>query len=165
MPWPRTEPVSPALEGGFTTPGPPGNFLSTLLKCHLYYSAVSSRLWDPGGRECPASRFGPVQNPPANAGATGDRGLISGLGRSPGEGNGNPLQYSCLGNPTDRGAWWVTVHGIAKSQRWLSDWACPHRGLVRACWGDCFYECEIGVHKVCLCLQSLPPWRSDKWRI
>ena len=46
----------------------------------------------------------------------GDLGLIPGLGRSPGEGNGNPLQYSCLGNPMDRGAWWDTIHGIAKSQ-------------------------------------------------
>jgi len=51
----------------------------------------------------------------------GDLGLIPGLGRSPGEGNGNPLQYSCLGNPMDRGAWWVTVHGVAKSQTRLSD--------------------------------------------
>ena len=49
---------------------------------------------------------------PANA---GDAGAIPGLGRSPGEGNSNPLQYSCLGNPMDRGAWWATVHGIAKS--------------------------------------------------
>ena len=52
-----------------------------------------------------------VKNPPANA---GDTGSISELGRSPGEGNGNPLQYSCLGNPLDRGAWWATVHGVAK---------------------------------------------------
>ena len=52
-----------------------------------------------------------VNNPPANA---GDMGLIPGLGRSPGEGNGNPFQYSCLENPTDRGAWWATVHGVAK---------------------------------------------------
>ena len=44
----------------------------------------------------------------------GDQDLIPGLGRSPGEGNGNPLQYSCLGNPMDRGAWWATVHGVAK---------------------------------------------------
>ena len=43
------------------------------------------------------------------------------LGRSPGEGNGNPLQYSCLGNPMDRGVWWVTVYGVTKSQTWLSD--------------------------------------------
>ena len=52
-----------------------------------------------------------VKNVPANA---RDADLIPGLGRSPGEGNGNPLQYSCLENPTDRGAWWATVNGIAK---------------------------------------------------
>ena len=46
----------------------------------------------------------------------GDLDLIPRLGRSPGEGNGTPLQYSCLGNATDRGAWWATVHGVAKSQ-------------------------------------------------
>ena len=51
----------------------------------------------------------------------GDLGLIPGSGRSPGEGNGNPLQYSCLGNPMDRGAWRATVHGVAKSQTRLSD--------------------------------------------
>ena len=45
----------------------------------------------------------------------GDQGSIPGSGRSPGEGNGNPLQYSCLGNPTEGGAWWPTVHGVAKS--------------------------------------------------
>ena len=46
---------------------------------------------------------------------------IPGLGRSPGEGNGNPLQYSCLENPMDRGAWWAIIHGVAKSQIQLSD--------------------------------------------
>ena len=51
----------------------------------------------------------------------GDLGLIPGSGRSPGEGNCNPLQYSCLGNPMDRGAEWATVHGVAKSQTRLSD--------------------------------------------
>ena len=51
-----------------------------------------------------------------NAGAVGDVGLNPGLGRSPGGGHGNPLQYSCLGNPIDRGAWWATVHGVAKSR-------------------------------------------------
>ena len=45
----------------------------------------------------------------------GDLGLIPGSERSPGEGNGNPLQYSCLGNPMDRGAWWATVHGVTKT--------------------------------------------------
>ena len=52
-----------------------------------------------------------VKNPPADA---GDVGLIPGLGRSPGEGNGNPLQYSCLGNPIDKGAWPATVHRVAE---------------------------------------------------
>ena len=55
-----------------------------------------------------------VKNPPANAGGPRDVGLIPGSGRSPGEGNGNPLQYSCLGNPINRGAWRATVHGVAK---------------------------------------------------
>ena len=59
-----------------------------------------------------------VKNSPANA---GDVGSIPGWGRSPGEGNGNPLQYSCLENPTDRGEWRARVHGIAKSQIQLSD--------------------------------------------
>ena len=52
-----------------------------------------------------------VKNPPANA---GDTGSIPGLGRSPGEGNGNPLQYSCLENPMDRGAWWAPVNRVAE---------------------------------------------------
>ena len=52
-----------------------------------------------------------VKNPPANA---RDADLIPGLGRSPGKGNGNPLQYSCLGNPVFRGAWQATVHGVTK---------------------------------------------------
>ena len=52
----------------------------------------------------------------ASACNAGDLGLTPGLGRSPGEGNGNPLQYSCLENPTDGGAWQATVHGVAKSR-------------------------------------------------
>ena len=53
--------------------------------------------------------------------STGDPGSIPGSGRSTGEGNGYPLQYSCLGNPMDRGAWQGQVHGVAKSQTQLSD--------------------------------------------
>ena len=62
----------------------------------------------PGGSEVKASACN-----------TGDLGLNPALGRSPGEGNGNPLQYSCLENPVDSGAWWGTVHGVTKSHaRW-----------------------------------------------
>ena len=56
-----------------------------------------------------------VKNPPANTGDTGNLGSIPELGRSPGGGNGNPLQYSFLGNPMDGGEWQTTVHGVAKS--------------------------------------------------
>ena len=61
-----------------------------------------------------------VKNPPADAGNAGDAGLIPGSGRSPGGGHGNPFQYSCLENPMDGGAWWVTVHGVAKNWTRLS---------------------------------------------
>ena len=64
----------------------------------------------PGGSEVKAS-----------ASNAGDLGSIPGSGRSPGEGNGNPLQYSCLENPMDGGAWWATAHGVAKSRTRLSD--------------------------------------------
>ena len=57
-----------------------------------------------------------VKNLPTNAADLGDVGLIPGSGRSPGGGHSNPLQYSCLENPIDRGAWWPTVRGVAKSQ-------------------------------------------------
>ena len=56
----------------------------------------------------------------ANAGDVGDVSLIPGLGKSPGEGNGNPLEYVCLENPIDRGDWRATVHGVAKSRTRLS---------------------------------------------
>ena len=64
----------------------------------------------------------------ASAYNAGDLGLIPGSGRSPGEGNGNPLQYSCLENPMDRGPWGATIHGVAKSQTQLSNFSvcvCP----------------------------------------
>ena len=74
------------------------------------YSLVFS-LWDfPGGSEDKASDS-----------ITGDLGSIPGSGSSPGEGNGNLLQYSCPENPMDGGAWWATVHGVAKSRTPLSD--------------------------------------------
>ena len=61
-----------------------------------------------------------VKNPPANAGDIRDAGSIPGSGRSPGVGNGNLLQYSCLKNSMDRGACRATIHGVAKSQTRLS---------------------------------------------
>ena len=67
-----------------------------------------------------------VKNSPDNVGDIRDAGSIPGLGRSPGGGHGNPLQYSCLENPMDRGAWRAAVHRVAKSWTWLSDLACMH---------------------------------------
>ena len=68
-----------------------------------------------------------VKNLPANV---GDLGLIPGLGRSPGEGNGNSLQYSCIGNPKDRGAWQATVHEVTKSRTRLSTHTEPNADLL-----------------------------------
>ena len=76
-----------------------------------------------------------------------DPGLIPGLGRSPGEGNGNPLQYSCLENPMDREAWQVTVHGVAKSRTRLSDFTSPHLTKVI----DCVLNRLNFLHSICLC--------------
>ena len=67
--------------------------------------------------------------------SAGDSGSISGLGRSPGAGNGSPLQYSCLENPVDRGAWWATVRVVAKSQTRLSD-----RERAHATWSHLCYS-------------------------
>ena len=66
---------------------------------------------------------GSVGKESACARVTGDVGLNPGSGRSPGGGHGNPFQYSCLGNPMDRGTWWATVHGVKKSGTQLSNWA------------------------------------------
>ena len=70
-----------------------------------------------------------VKNPPANAGDIRDVGSIPGSGRSPGGEHGNPLQYSCLENPLDRGAWWATVHGVEKSQTKLKQLSKPAKTL------------------------------------
>ena len=79
-----------------------------------------------------------------NAGDIGDTGSIPGSGRSPGEGNGNSIQYSCLGNPMDRGAWRATVHGVTKSQTQLNNWACTHTPSVRS------FRC-LGLVETLLC--------------
>ena len=82
-----------------------------------------------------------LKNLSANAGNVRDAGLIPGSGRSLGRGNGNPLQYSCLENPTDRGAWPAIVHRAAKSLTRLSNWECthtsyPHRQIPEYEWLD-----------------------------
>ena len=97
LPDPGIEPGSPALEADALTSEPPGKS-----------ACISYFYWYPMGFPSGTA----VKNPPANA---GDTGLIPGSGRSPGEGNGNPFQYSCLENSMDRGAWRATVHGVAKS--------------------------------------------------
>ena len=79
-------------------------------KRHLFWVLVLEGLNFPGGSDSKASAYN-----------VGDPGSIPGSGRSPGEGNGNPLQYSCLENSTDGGAWLATVHGVAKSRIRLSD--------------------------------------------
>ena len=70
-----------------------------------------------------------IKNPPVDAGDTRDAGSIPESGRSPGGGRGSPLQYSCLENPMDRGAWRATVHGVAESQTRLSDLVGTHAYL------------------------------------
>ena len=71
-----------------------------------------------------------VKNLPASTGDAGDVGSVPGVGRSLGEGHGYPLQYSCLENPMDRGAWWTTVYGVAKSQTQLSNRPCIYAWLL-----------------------------------
>ena len=79
---------------------------------------VTEQGWGAASRAggCKEYTFLTVKNPPVNAGGIRDAGLIPGTGRSPGGRHGNLLHYSCLENPMDRGAWWATVPGVAKSQ-------------------------------------------------
>ena len=76
-----------------------------------------------------------------NAGDTGDVGLIPGLKRSSGEGNGNPLQYSCQKNPMDRGAWWAIVHGVTKESDTTS-------------WLNNSHHLETGLYLICFVLRE-----------
>ena len=83
-----------------------------------------------------------VKNPTDNAGDIRDMGSTPGLGRSPGGGHGNPLQYSCLKNPMDRGAWQSTVHRVAKSRtglKRLSAHTCPILGRMFSSIPDLYY--------------------------
>ena len=87
--------------------------------------------------------------------SAGDAGSISGWGRSPGEGNGNPLQYSSLENPMERGAWWAVVHGVANSQTWL-------KWLSRQAHGRCSRSLALGragIIKTRVRYHGTAPWR------
>ena len=123
-----------------------------------------------------------VKNLPADAGDIRDAGSVPSLGRSPGEGQGNPLQYSCLDNPTDRGAWWAIVHRVAKSRtqlKWLNTHLLLFSHLVvsDSLWPHVLQParppCPLPSHRVCpssclsnhlilccllllFCLQSFP---------
>ena len=85
-----------------------------------------------------------VKNLPASAGDVRDTSLIPGLGRSLGGGHGNPLQYSCLENPMDRGAWRATVHSVAKSRTWLK---------------------LLSTHAQDICFQSNTSLRKSTWSV
>ena len=99
----------------------------------MYIYLKSMRLWGQDTlfsqfTECSEYRVSLVAQTIKNLSVNAkDVSSIPGLGRFPGEGNGNPLQYSCLGNPKDREAWWATVHGVTKSRTWLR----AHRQLPR----------------------------------
>ena len=85
---------------------------------HLTYSVRCLRLWASQGVLV-------VKNLPTSAGDVRDAASIPGSGRSPEKGTGNPLQYSCLENPMDKGAWWTTVHSVGQSWTWLK-WPSTH---------------------------------------
>ena len=85
-----------------------------------------------------------IKNLLVNTGVARDAGSILGLGRSPGEGQGNPLQYSCLENPMERGVWWTTVQRVTKSQTWLK---CP------ILFGLCA--------RLCVCVSEGEEWRQN----
>ena len=105
--------------GGTISPEAPGPGAMCSLSASILHLLESFHMCFPGGS------YGKV-----SACNEGDPGSIPGLGRSPGEGNGNPLQYSCLENPMDGGAWWATVNGVAKSQTRLSDFTSPQKPSI-----------------------------------
>ena len=104
-----------------------------------------------------------VKNPPARAGVINEVGSIPGLGRSPGRGHGNPLQYSCLENPMDRGAWWPTVHGSQRVGHDRADLACtPSPPVPLLCPDVCSVHLFLCCHPenwlICTVFQTLEIW-------
>ena len=106
--------VSQFWEPSFTFVRFPGGLVARI--CHFHHHSLGSI---PGLGGIPGGSV--VKNSPTSAGATEDMGSIPESGRSPGEGNGNPLHYSCLGNPMNRGAWQAILHEAAKSQTQFKD--------------------------------------------
>ena len=108
-----------------------------------------------------------VRNPLANAGDVIGAGLIPGLGRFPGGGNGNPLQHSSLENPMDRGGWRATVHKVAESWTWLKWLSMQHtnesRMLVMSSTFQALFYHFLGSRNICYCLEDLVS--SDRWKI
>ena len=102
--------------------------MSPKLSVPLRRDKRSNRCGPYPGESFPGGTCG--KEPAASAGDIKDAGSILGLGRSPGEGHGHPLQYSCLENHMDRGAWQATVHRVSKSRTRLSDLACTHTPLA-----------------------------------
>ena len=103
--------------------------MSLMLLCYLLTVGIQGpQKKNSNFREFPLTHLtkGSINAPAIRWLDTGDSVLISGLGRSPGEENGNPPQYSCLENSMDRGAWQTIVHGVTKSQTWPSNWTHTH---------------------------------------
>ena len=131
---PRSPPSSATTAAAASTPastGYPGasspcrKQVSQMERTRSFGPQEATRTWALGGPPMPqlsagqggASQLAPVvKNSPAHAGDTRDVGSIPGLGRSPGGGHGNPLQFACLESPMDRGAWWAAVQGVTKSR-------------------------------------------------
>ena len=97
-----------------------------------------------------------VKNPSASEGYTRDLGSIPGLGRSPGKGNGNPLQYHCLKSPMDRGAWWATVHGVTKSRSQLS--MRSHTSFTEPNFCCYFYPLMLVLKVICMVIIREGQW-------
>ena len=125
-----------------SSPGQPQVLKSTASGAHGFAGVLGSTSF-PGGSEGKASA--------CNA---GDPGSIPGSGRSPGEGNGNPLQYSCLENPMDGEAWWATAHGVAESRTRLSGITLPSSASAQASDG------HLCLELLCHSLQLPPKPRS-----
>ena len=115
MHWRRKWQLTPVFLPGESQGREPGGLTSMGSQSRTRLKQLSSSSSQPKASQVTLV----VKNPPANAGDIWDMGSIPGSGIFSGEGHGNPLQYSCLENPMDRGAWWPTVHRVVKSWTWL----------------------------------------------